>query len=188
MTRLGIVVVGLTLILALAACTRTLERVVVVTPTPAATPTLTAQESAYIEAVATAEKEATAETMAHMRETVAAMPTSTPRPTPTPVPPPYKLALISARCYSESRFIICEGFVKNITSKPLEDIEAVVTIMDSDKRPFSSADALIDYNPLLPDQQSPFTIYADYNPAFAYWTIEFKEFFGGTILTRDDRQ
>jgi hypothetical protein len=104
------------------------------------------------------------------------------------VPPPYKLALISARCYSEFSFIICEGFVKNISSKPLEDIEAVVTIMDSDKRPFSSADALIDYNPLLPDQQSPFTIYADYNPAFAYWSVEFKEFFGGTILTRDDRQ
>jgi hypothetical protein len=188
MRRLGIVAVGLALVLALAACTRTVEKVVLVTASPAGTPTLTVEESAYLEAVATVESEATAEALVHARETVAAMPTGTPRPTLTPVPPPYKLALISAACNREYDFIVCEGFVQNISGELMESIEAVALFFDDVGTPITSDSALIDYDPLLASQQSPFSIYATYNPAISKWRIEFKEFFGGTILTRDDRQ
>ena len=182
MRRLGIVSVGLALVVALAACTRTVEKVVVVTPSPAGTPTLTVEESAYVEAVATVQGEATAQAQVHARETVAAMPTR------TPVPPPYKLALISADCHREYDSSFCEGFVQNISGSAMESIEAVAVFYDAAKTPISSASALIDYDPLLPGQQSHFSIYGRYNPAMTKWSIEFKEFSGGSILTRYDNQ
>ncbi len=188
MARLGIVAVGLALVVGSAACARTVEKVVVVTATPAGTPTFTVEESAYLEATATAEKQATVEARVHARETVAAKPTNTPRPTRTPVPPPYKLALISAACNHEYGFIVCEGFVENISGGAMESIEAVALFFDATGTPITSDSALIDYDPLLAGQQSPFSIYGTYNPAITKWRIEFKEFFGGTILTRDDRQ
>lgn len=117
-------------------------------------------------------------------------PTRTPAP-PTPTPePPYKLALVSASCTEQSAigFITCEGFVKNISRQPIEDIVAVVLFYDADRIPVASDEALISYNPLLPGQTSPFSVIARYNPAIAYWRVEFKEILGGTILTRDDRQ
>lgn len=176
----------ITLAAAATACTREVTVTVVVTATPACTPTLTAEELAYVEAVATQQALAT---MA-AEQTKAARPTSTPRPPPTPKPPPYKLALISASCTNRSDigFRECEGFVKNVASQALEDIEVVVTWVDEQGTPYSSDDALIDYNPLLPGQESPWTTIGTYNPALTRFRVQFKELLGGTILTRDERQ
>ncbi|MBI5283750.1 MAG: hypothetical protein HY874_01530 [Chloroflexi bacterium] len=147
----------------------------------AAAPTLTVEEAQYVASIATADAER------DERERVAAQQTFAAQPTSTPVPPPYKLALVSASCGRQYSYIICEGFVKNVSARAIDNIEAVVSLLDSDKVPFASDSALIDYRPILPDQTSPFKIYATYNPAFSYWRVEFKEFFGATILTRDDR-
>jgi hypothetical protein len=145
---------------------------------------LTVEESAYLQAVATAEREATAEARVHAMETAAAMPTR------TPVPPPYKLALISASCtrHTDIGYSECEGFVKNISNQTLEDIQVVIEWVDDAGTPRSSDEALIDYNPLLPGQESPWSTFGDYNPALTRFRVRFTEFFGGTILTRDDRQ
>jgi hypothetical protein len=158
------------------------------------TPTRTAAELAYIEAVTTQQAEKASLATAAAEETEAARPTNTPAPTRTPVPtrtpkpPPYKLALISAACNRQYDYIVCEGFVENISGKSMESIEAVALFFDDTGTPITSDSALIDYDPILPGQQSPFSIYARYNPAISKWRIEFKEFFGGTILTRDDHQ
>ena len=181
MRRLGIVAVGLAVVVALAACTRTVEKVVVVTPTtPAGTPTLTVEESAYLQAVATAERQATAEAQVHARETVAARPTSTPRPTPKPY---YDLKLISRDCHKEYGYMTVEGFVENVSGKRLEDIEAVAVFYDADSTPIASESALIEYDFLLPGQQSPYTVMARDNPAIVKCGVEFKEFFGGKLKT-----
>lgn len=115
-------------------------------------------------------------------------PTPIPLPSPTPVPP-YKLALISASCGRSAggNYIKCEGFVRNISSQPIRSIQALVTIYDSNKTPFASDTGYVEYRPLLVEQQSPFTVLVSYNPAFEYWTVEFKESFGPELLTRDDR-
>jgi hypothetical protein len=159
---------------------------VVVTATPAGTPTLTAKELAYIEAVTTQQAQQTVAA----RETKAAQPTSTPRPTSTPKPPPYKLALISASCTrrSDIGFRECEGFVKNVTSQALEDVTVVITWVDENGTPYSTDEALIDYNPILPGQESPWSTVGTDNPALTRFRVEFQELLGGTILTRDDRQ
>jgi hypothetical protein len=145
---------------------------------------LTVEQAAYLEAVATAEKEAKAQATVQARQTLVAMPTK------TPVPPPYKMALISASCTLESDigFTECEGFVKNISNQTLEDIQVVIEWVDDAGTPRSSDEALIDYNPLLPGQESPWSTIGDYNPALTRFRVRFTEFFGGTILTRDDRQ
>lgn len=144
-------------------------------------PTLSVEQAQYVASIATADAER------YEREKVAAQQTVAAQPTSTPIPPPYKLALISASCGRQYSYIICEGFVKNVSARALDNVEAVVSLLNSDKVPFASDSALIDYRPILPDQTSPFKIYATYNPAFSYWRVEFKEFFGATILTRDDR-
>lgn len=160
---------------------------------PVDTPTLTATGVA---AQTTAEAQATSEARTHARATAYAertafaasgVPTKAPKATRTPYTPPYKLALISAACNHEYGFIICEGFVENISGRAMENIEAVAVFSDDAGTPISSDSSLVDYDPLLPEQQSPFKIYGDYNPAISKWRIEFKEFFGGTILMRDDR-
>jgi hypothetical protein len=148
----------------------------------AGTPTYTAEQVAYIQTISTQQAQATGAAITAIQATVAA------RPTSTPIPPPYKLALISASCNHQYDWIVCDGFVKNITTSSMKDVEAVAIFTDDAGTSLSSESSLIDYNPILAGQQSPFKIYASYNPAFSKWRIEFKEFFGGTILTRNDRQ
>jgi len=99
-----------------------------------------------------------------------------------------KLSLISASCgrYGGS-YIKCEGFVKNLSGAKLENVEAVVVFVDESGAPVASADALIDYNPILAGQSSPWSVIATYNPAYTKWRIEFKELLGGTISFSDDR-
>lgn len=177
------------LILALAAaCTREVEKIVVVTATPAGTPTMTAQELAYVEAVATAQSEATVEARVHATETVEARPTKTPRPTRTPKPPPYKLALISSSCVHSYGIEECEGFVKNISNEPLESIKVTIIWVDTGGVPRASDWSFVDYDPLLPGQESPWSVFGDYNPELTRYRVQFSAFLGGTILTRDDRQ
>ena len=154
------------------------------TETPAA-PTLTKDETAFAEALAASAVAARTEALTHLRETARARPTRTPRPT---IPPPYKLALISASCTrSSSTFIRCEGFVKNLTSNVLENVEVLINWYDANDIPRSSDEALIDFNPILPGQTSPWSSIGTYNPALTTFRVQFKELLGGSILTRDDR-
>ena len=152
---------------------------------------LTADEQAFVEALSTMEaREETISTLEAIAAvaTEAARPTNTPPPPATETPLPYKLSLISGSCTTRKDigFIECEGFVENISGVSMTNVEAVV-IYTSGGTSVSSDSALIDYSPILPGQQSPFSTIGRYNPAFDGWRVEFKEFLGGTILTRDDR-
>jgi hypothetical protein len=129
----------------------------------------------------------TSEAGANATQTKAAQPTSTPRPTSTPIPPPYQLALISSSCTHEFGFVECEGFVENISGRTLENVMVVIEWYDANDIPQSSDEALIDYNPILAGQRSPWSTIGSYNPALTRFRVRFKELLGGTILTRDDR-
>ena len=184
---------GIAIVLIVAACSGGGDgdsRVVFQLPTETAAPTLTSEEQEAIEEAKEESATATAEAVAHVLETGMALPSRPPPPTRTPRPtvsPPYKLALISASCTYRSTYTTCEGFVKNISTLALEDVEVVINWYDENDTPRSSHDALIDYRPILPGQTSPWSSIGTYNPALTRFRVEFKEFFGGTILTRDDR-
>jgi hypothetical protein len=105
-----------------------------------------------------------------------------PTPTPTPRPPSQPLILEpGAGCSKAYSFMTYEGLVTNNTSQPLEDVEAVALYYTDDGTFVKSDSALIDYNPLLPGQSSPFSVISTDNPAITRCRVEFKEFFGGTI-------
>ena len=114
-------------------------------------------------------------------------PTATAKPAPTAVPTP-PLTLISATCtHTSEAFIECEGFVRNVSDRPLEDVLAVIINTDASGVPLSSDDALIDYNPILAGQESPWSVIINYNPAYTQWRVEFSELFGTKIAHTDAR-
>jgi hypothetical protein len=59
---------------------------------------------------------------------------------------------------------------------------------DSAGTPLASDEALIDYNPILSEQESPWSVIGTYNPAYTSYRIEFRDLLGGSIVARDDRQ
>jgi len=94
------------------------------------------------------------------------------------------LELLSFRCYTEYSYFHIVGEVKNISDKPLEDVMAVGTAYTENGEFVKSDDALIDYNPILPGQTSPFEILVTDNPAIKRCKVSFKEFWGGSIPTK----
>ena len=83
-------------------------------------------------------------------------------------------------------YVKAEGQVKNISDKSLRNVTAVVTFSDKSGGFITSSDAMIDYNPILPGQTSPFSVIETDNPAMHTGTaeVEFKFLMGGTIPTR----
>lgn len=84
----------------------------------------------------------------------------------------------------EYGYAILEGSVKNISGAPLRNVLAVGNFYDASGELITSDDALIEYNPILPGQTSPFKVMARYNPAMKKAGIDFKELLGGTIEWR----
>ncbi len=97
----------------------------------------------------------------------------------------YDLEIISWYWYitESASYVEAKGQVKNISGMSLEDVEVVVTYYDKDGNFITSDSALIDFNPILDGQVSPFIVYTIYNPAMKTASIEFKFLLGGTIPT-----
>ena len=108
------------------------------------------------------------------------------RPAPSaptvPMEPP--LELVQYTWHVEYGYAILEGQVRNISPQPLKNVTAVASFYDADGGFITSSDALIDYNPVLPGQRSPFKVMATKNPAMHKAGVEFKELLGGTIPFR----
>ena len=119
-------------------------------------------------------------------EAAAAIIALTPTALP-PKPPDYKLALLSAACTWDVGFVICDGAVKNVTSGSISNVEAVITLYDGNGTAQESDEALIAFNPVLAGQTSTWQTIVTSNPAPTKFRVHFKDQFGGSILTRDDR-
>jgi hypothetical protein len=64
----------------------------------------------------------------------------------------------------------------------------VGTWYDKDGNFIKFDDALIDYNPILPGQTSPFKTISTGNPAMARYSVGFKTLFGGSLAMDDQRK
>jgi hypothetical protein len=74
------------------------------------------------------------------------------------------------------------GQVKNISHRPLYDVCVVANFYDADGNFITHDVALIEFNPLLVGQTSPFKlIMLRYNPAIKEVGLQFK-FLGGRII------
>ena len=96
-----------------------------------------------------------------------------------------QLELESWTWSQEYGYVTAEGRVKNIADTTLRSVEAVVTFTTKDGTFITSDDALIEFNPILPGQTSPFKVMTVYNPAMARATIDFKELMGGAVRWRE---
>ncbi len=76
-----------------------------------------------------------------------------------------------------------EGLVKNVSQISLNGVVAVVIVYGEGHQFITSDNAMIDYQPVLPGQISPFKIIGTWNPAMRTASLQFKEFSGGTIPT-----
>ena len=84
---------------------------------------------------------------------------------------------------SNHGYATVEGMVRNLRGEGLERVQAVAIFSDRSGAFISSADALVDYQPLLKGQASPFKVMARYNPAMQTCRVEFKQLMGGSLET-----
>ena len=94
-----------------------------------------------------------------------------------------QLELLNTSWSENYGYATYEGQVKNISSLKLENIQAVVTWYDGNGNMITSSSAMIEYNPILPGQASPFKVMKTYNPAMQKAGVEFSHLMGGTIRT-----
>jgi hypothetical protein len=101
-----------------------------------------------------------------------------------------KLALLSSRGYESDGggYHIVEGEVMNISGQSLDRISVVTTWYDIGGGFITSDDAMIEYDPILPGQTSPFKTMSRTNPAMSKYSVTFKRLFGGPIPTEDRRK
>lgn len=129
---------------------------------------------------------------------VSPRPTSTASSASTPVgsastsskpEPAEQLELLSSRGYESDGggYHIVEGEVKNISGERLQSVAAVGTWYGNDGTMITSDDALIEFNPIMPGQTSPFKTMSRTNPLMTKYSVSFKKLFGGTISTKDSR-
>jgi len=100
----------------------------------------------------------------------------------TSAPEEPKLLLLNSSWHEGYGYAIVEGEVKNISPENLSNVEVVASFYTADKKFITSTDALIEYNPILPGQTSPFKAMASYNPAMKSASVTFKTLMGRTIF------
>ena len=86
---------------------------------------------------------------------------------------------------SRQYMIQVEGQVKNISQQSLKSVTVVVSCYDANGAFVTSQNAMIQYNPILPNQVSPFIAYINNNPAIVNYKIEFKELSGGALAAKN---
>lgn len=77
--------------------------------------------------------------------------------------------------------ILAEGLVKNTGGEKLSYVEAVVFTYDINGEFISSKSTYLDFNPILPNQASPFKSYIDFNPAIKRFSVQFKDRHGALL-------
>ncbi len=98
------------------------------------------------------------------------------------------LELLDWNWSSSHGYVTAKGQVENISDKSLRNVEAVVTFDDKDGGFITSSSALIEFNPILPGQTSPFSVTETHNPAMKKASIQFKFLMGGTISTYREKK
>lgn len=76
-----------------------------------------------------------------------------------------------------------EGQIKNISNIKLKNVQAVVTWYDKNGNMITSRSSLIEYNPIMPGQTSPFKVIKSFNPVMKTARVDFSYLMGGTIRT-----
>lgn len=93
--------------------------------------------------------------------------------------PPLKL--LGHGCHKEYGYQICEGEVRNETADRLTDVVVEIKFKDAYGTFVKAESSIIDYQPLMPGQSSPFKVMASDNPLIRHYAISFRQMFGGEL-------
>lgn len=93
------------------------------------------------------------------------------------------LVLLDWRWSEEYGYVTVEGQVGNISGRKLENVEAVARFFADDGTFITSDSSIIEYNPLMPGQVSPFKIMATHNPMMQRVSVAFKIMWGPALTT-----
>jgi len=99
--------------------------------------------------------------------------------------PTQDLIIESWRLTVESDLALVSGEVTNNSGEELKSVTAVASFYAADDSFLSTSSGIVEFNPILPGQTSPFKAY-DFNvSAIKSAKLSFKHFSGGTISTFD---
>jgi hypothetical protein len=112
--------------------------------------------------------------------------TSTLPPVAVMPTPSYDLVIVTSTCTRDDRSSTCTGSVKNVSGHNLQQVQVVVEQARDDGIIQTSNVGPIDYDPLLPDQESPWTLHPSFNPALTKYTITFRTATGQPLLSRKE--
>jgi hypothetical protein len=91
------------------------------------------------------------------------------------------LEVLSWRCEKEHSYVFVRGEVRNLSGQRLENVMVVGGFRTSDGKLVKITDALLDYNPIMPGQTSPFSAGTTDNPEIKRCGISFKYLFGASL-------
>jgi hypothetical protein len=95
------------------------------------------------------------------------------------------LDLLSYNGTKSLGFITIDGEARNTSNSSISDLMVVVRHYTSDGTFVRSDTAMVEYNPILPGQTSPFKVIGTDNPAIIKFVVNFTRMFGGTVEFRN---
>lgn len=110
---------------------------------------------------------------------------NTSSPSANPGQDSYELELLSYRGERSYDYLIVEGQVRNISGEKLQGVMAVAECYDGGGNLVTSEDAVLEYDPIMPGQTSPFKVMVRDNPLIKTFRVNFKHIFGETIQYKD---
>jgi len=93
-----------------------------------------------------------------------------------------ELVLLDWSWHNEYGFAIVNGQVKNTSERPMHNVEVVASFKTKAGKLVTSDSSLIELNPIMPGQVSPFKVMSTYNPLMETVNIAFHNLLGGPIL------
>ena len=91
------------------------------------------------------------------------------------------LELLSFRCEKQHSYVFVRGEVRNVSNQPIEHLMAVGVFRAEDGTLIKSGDSLVEYDPLMPGQASPFSVGETDNPLIKRCEIAFKTMWGSRV-------
>lgn len=95
-----------------------------------------------------------------------------------------KLEIQSFNCNTEHGYHSIVGEVKNVSPSKIDNVMAVGVFVTRSGEVVKTQNTLIEYNPIMPGQISPFKVLTTANPQITNCKLSFKNMFGGEILSK----
>jgi hypothetical protein len=92
-----------------------------------------------------------------------------------------QLHVLAFSCSNEDGYAHVRGEVRSLASRPIENLMVIGELRQADGTLIKTAEAMVEYDPLMPGQASPFHALTPHNPLATNCGLAFKTLWGGQI-------